>query len=73
MKVKEAIEWLKITKRESMGYEGKGYSEVINLIEELNKYKQMWEELEETDMNIDSPIVNDTMYYMKKKYFPKEG
>ncbi len=35
------------------------------------KYKKMWEELEETDLNIDSPIVNDTMYYMKQKYFPK--
>ena len=71
---KDAIEfcelhrWIKPRSAERL----EGFKKVEILLQQGEAYRQMWEELEETDMNIDSPIVNDTMYYIKQKYFPKE-
>ena len=49
MEVKEAIKYLKLCKMEDCGYSGEEYINIINLLEELSKYKQMWGKLKETN------------------------
>ena len=51
----------------------KKVNRVIDLLKRGEKFEKMWGELENKDLayDNDSPVVNDAMYYIKQKYFPK--
>ena len=80
MEVKEAIEFLlyergdyKIrvkTKKKTFSEWHESYDKVISLLQQLDKYRQMWEEL--YDYSID-PELTFKMEQLEQKYFPKEA
>jgi len=77
---KEAIEFIRLTRLESgLISERKDYDEVISLLQQGEKYRQMWEGLEkdikrrEDKCEIACDIVYvSTLNEIKQKYFPKE-
>ena len=69
MKIKNVKKLAKLLQR------GEADGKELKIVkEELKKVWQMWNELENKDLTVesDSPYVNDQMYYIKQKYFPKE-
>lgn len=50
------------------------FKKIIALLQRGEKFEKMWKELENKDIDYktDSPYVNDQMYYIEQKYFPKE-
>jgi len=77
MKTKEAIKFMQ-KEIEYVTYPAfkchKEKREVIEVLKRGEKFEKMWRELENKDLtyNNDSPVVNDEMYYIEQKYFPKE-
>jgi len=85
MEVKEAIEFMELYKYNHINepcQEEEGINEVISLLQQGEKYRQMWEELDdslEPEGNPDYPDdigdYNAVMFmkHIKQKYFPKEA
>jgi len=81
MNTKEAIEFVRLTRLESgLISEGKDYDDIITLLRQGEKYKQMWEVLKDKYcfLRNDHRRTNEIVYLkgilkdLEQKYFPKE-
>ena len=76
MEVKEAIEFLRLTRLESGCIsERKDYDDIVELLQEGEKYRQMWEGLKKSygGLNVMNYPIWDEMEILEQKYFPKEA
>jgi len=80
MKVKEMIEWIEECKDQNLGeeYDNKKMSQIITLLQQGEKYQQMWEELfMEEGMLLTlqddgySKLLYKILEDLEQKYFPK--
>jgi len=76
MNTKEAIEFLR-SERDDYGYPiiRESYDKVISLLQQLDKYQQMWEELKDRNMCSSRPdgqyLDDEDFEELEQKYFPK--
>lgn len=73
MDTKEAIEFIRLTYLESgLINEKRDYNEIIELLQQGEKYRQMWEELYLHKIKWNDYSITVYMQELEKKYFPKE-
>jgi len=83
MEVEKAIEFIRLTRLESgLINERKDYDDIIELLQQGEKYRQMWELLEVSmegqycitpiEVYFKKDTINQQMENIKQKYFPKE-
>jgi len=81
LKVEKALSILRNNKHETLWrakipkIQNANMNGVISLIQELDKYRQMWEELEEIRSNSTAfawEVLTDIMNKLEQKYFLKE-
>lgn len=71
MKTKEAIEYLKLCKLENIGYRGKDYDHITDLLKRGERFEAIIKELKQYCLILENQSILKEIVRLEQKYFPK--